>query len=404
MEKLLVDSTPLVRRVNLGRVLAAASAADGAITGSALMAQTGLTRATVHAVCNELIRLGWLRELESMREPGNRSGRPSRWFQFNDRAGCVLGVDAGAHSSTLLVADLRGVTISTKRVLITDPDDSPAHGTDVRDAAVELLSEARVPAQDVLAVGMGVAARVELDGTIASEHETPQASYEARRAAVADLVAAPVLTANDANLAALGERWRGVGQGVDNLAVLLAGERLGVGLLESGRLLRGNRGGAGEMGWLDMLAGVGSAEGVAVLARSWGASALRGRKKTTLTGLSSGRPGDLTAEMVFTAAAGGDRVALEILDRIATRMARVVAVLGTMFNPELVVLAGAVSKSTGALLNSINEKLPALTPTPPRVASSLLGESVVSVGAVRLALDHVRDHALDIDLRSTAVS
>ncbi|MGS0688245.1 ROK family protein [Nakamurella sp. GG22] len=404
MEKLLVDTTPLVRRVNLGRVLAVAAAAEGAITGSAVMAQTGLTRATVHAVCNELIKLGWLREMESMREAGNRSGRPSRWFQFNERAGCVLGVDAGAHSSTLLVADLRGATIAAKRVLITDPDDTAVHGTDVRDATVELLGEVRVPALHVLAVGMGVAARVELDGTIASEHETSQASYQARRFAVADLVAAPVLTANDANLAALAERWKGVGQGVDNLAVVLAGERLGVGLLESGRLLRGSGGGAGELGWLDMLDGVGSAEGVAVLARSWGAAALRGRKKTTLTELSSGRPTDLTAEMVFAAAAGGDRVALEILDRIAIRLARVVAVLGTMFNPELVVLAGAVSNSTDVLLDSIGEQLPALTATPPRVASSPLGESVVSVGAVRLALDHVRDHALDIDLRSTAVS
>ena len=72
----------------------------------------------MHAVCNDLIRLGWVRELEAKREPGSQLGRPSRWFEFNERAGYVLGVDIGAHSSTLLLADLRGTTLAAERVLV----------------------------------------------------------------------------------------------------------------------------------------------------------------------------------------------------------------------------------------------------------------------------------------------
>ena len=89
-----------------------------------------------------------------------------------------------------------------------------------------------------------------------------------------NITGATVLTENDANLAALGERWRGAAQGVDDLAVLLAGERLGAGLLESGRLLHGSQGGAGEMAFLDRVEGVGNADGIALLARTWGAEAV----------------------------------------------------------------------------------------------------------------------------------
>ena len=112
----------------------------------------------------------------------------------------------------------------------------------------------------------------------------------------------------------------------------------------------------------------------------------------------AGPSGAVEAEAVFRAAAGGDEVAQQILDRLAERLARVIGLLGTLFDPELVVIAGAVAESAGALLGRIEDLLPRFTATPPRVAVSVLGESVVSVGAVRLALDHVERHALDLEL------
>ena len=389
---------PLIRRVNLGKVLSVLATSDDAVTGTDLMAGTGLTRATVHAVCNDLIRLGWARELPAHRESGNQLGRPSRWFRFNERAGYVLGVDIGAHSSTLLLADLRGTTLAVERVLIDDREPAIEHGRQVQRAVQRAAASGGLEVPDILAVAMGFAARIDRSGQLRSENADSQNTLEARRAALADSTGAVVLTENDANLAALGERWRGAAQGVDDLAVLLTGERIGAGLLESGRLLRGNQGGAGEMAYLDRVEGVGNADGIALLARTWGADAVSGRAKTTIGDLANGDPTAVTAEMVFSAAADGDRVARAILDRLATRLANVIATIGTFINPELVVVAGAVSKSAGALLDAVSEQLPALTVTPPRVAVSTLGESVVSVGAVKHALDYVQRHALDIDL------
>ena len=185
--------------------------------------------------------------------------------------------------------------------------------------------------------------------------------------------------------------------------MLLAGERLGVGLIESGRLLHGSQGGAGEMAYLDRVEGVGNADGIALLARMWGAAGGSSREpETAIRELAGGVPGAVTAEMVFAAAGQGDRVARDILEpALAARLAMVIATLGTIFNPELLVIAGAVSQSAGVLLDGINDQLPALTVTPPRVATSTLGESVVSVGAVKHALDFVHDNALDITVART---
>jgi predicted NBD/HSP70 family sugar kinase len=77
-------------------------------------------------------------------------------------------------------------------------------------------------------------------------------------------------------------------------------------------------------------------------------------------------------------------------------MARVISLLATLLNPELVVIGGAVSASAAMLLPTIATELPRLTGTPPRVAVSPLGDAIVATGAVRLALDYVEHNALGL--------
>jgi hypothetical protein len=66
-----------------------------------------------------------------------------------------------------------------------------------------------------------------------------------------------------------------------------------------------------------------------------------------------------------------------------------------MLNPEVVVLCGGIAEATGQLIAPITDRLEALTYAPPRIACSTLGDMVVTIGAIRLALDHVQAHALD---------
>jgi len=388
-------ATPtMLRRVNAGKLLGVLAKA-GVMTGTGLIEATGLTRATVHAVCNDLISMGWVVELDPGRDTS--VGRPSRRFEYNSGAGCVLGIDIGAGKTTVLVADLRGETIA-KVVRSMAGDPTAAERTEiVHETVVEALETAQVTDAQVLAAGAGVAAPVDRDGNILVADEFWRRFDAGLSGRLTELHGWPVLLENDANLAALGEHWRGEGRNVGDLAVLLASERFGSGLMDSGRLLHGSRGGAGEMVYLKLVEGVGDTHGIARIAREHGAAAVADPSvETALRTLAGDRP--VTAELVFTAADAGDEVALGILEYVAGRTARVVATLGILFNPELVVLGGAVAEAAKSLLPEIEQQLAGFTTTPPRVAVSSLGDAIVSVGAARHALNYVEQNALDLTL------
>ncbi|HET6269455.1 MAG TPA: ROK family transcriptional regulator [Arthrobacter sp.] len=378
----------LLRRVNAQAVLGFIRSTDLA-TGTELMARTGLTRASVLAVCEDLIRRGWIRELDSPLAAGSPGkGRPARRFGLNEQAGYVLGIDIGAATTTAAVADLRGTVLgrASERFRATDiPAEERIGAVDL--ACRRALKAAGTHPGRVLAVGAGIAAPVDRDGKVLASQHFWSLFDVGLRSALKGLHGWTVLLENDANLAALGERWRGSGAGVDDLVVLLAGERLGAGVMESGRLLHGRGGAAGEMGYLDMVEGVGSSDGIASLARQWSAA--------------GGGP-SASARQVFEDAAAGDPAALEILERISERMARVIASIASLINPEQVVIGGAVADSAGVLLPGITALLPRFTVTPPRVTVSPLGDAIVTVGAIRHALDYVEANALELQLAAPA--
>ncbi|BCW64063.1 ROK family protein [Arthrobacter sp. StoSoilB22] len=388
-------STQLVRRVNASAMLKAMRGA-GVLTGTELMDSTGLSRATVISICDELVRLGWLRELENQRGTGDYvKGRPARRFVFDDDAASVIGIDIGATKITAIVANMAGASLSRVTMPFRAFNLSADERADVLDRiAADALKQAGVTADSVLAVAVGVAAPVSRDGEVLTVQEFWR-SFDVRRI-VAERHGWHVLLENDANLAALAERWQGTAQGVDNLVVMLAGDRLGSGILESGRLLRGQLGGFGELGYLDTVEGVGDTYGIAHYAARWGREAMEASATTSLHTLCGGHPESLSAEMVFEAAAEGDNAARTVLDRLSERMARVIGSVSTLVNPDLVVIAGAVAASAHTLIPGIEEKMTEFTFTPPRLATSPLGDGIVSLGAIRHALDYVEEHALDL--------
>ena len=399
-------STPtslLLRRMTASAVLDALRS-GGPMTGSDLIDATGLARPTVHVVCNDLIRLGWIRETEH-RRPDSRRGRPARVYEFQSRAGYVLGVDA-TDRVTVRLADLRGDRVA-------DASEPLAHVSvpaDDRVAAVgrqigRVLAEAGVEPARVLAVTMGVPTSVDADGRpLGREAYLPGLPGRDLGPEIGGRFGWPVLVENDANLAAWGERWRGVAAGVDDLVVILADERLGSGVFSDGRPVRGHRGGAGELRLLELMERVGSTYGIAWLLRTLGAEAVAGLARSgppaggargggrgrVLWELCGGDPAAVATATVLEAARAGDEVALEVVDEVADRMAHVIAAVAGLLNPELVVISGAVAGAGDLLLGRIGDRLvPDLIDLPPRLAMSSLGDQAVVVGAVRMALDHV---------------
>ncbi|MDI3193654.1 ROK family transcriptional regulator [Pseudarthrobacter sp. AL07] len=396
MTEISVATPQLLRRVSAGAVLDFMRASE-AVTVTEVMEATGLTRATAIAVCEDLMQRGWIRELENQRAFGGyQKGRPARRFELSERAGYVLGMDVGVSKATVVVSDLRGKAIGRASQPFAEAEIPAEERIAVIDrTAMMALHGVGASPDSVLAVCAGVAAPVDRNGEVlVTQHFWGLFDVDLK-AALRDRRGWTVLLENDANLAALGDRWRGAAVGVDDVVVILASERLGSGVIDGGRLLHGRGGGAGELAFLDMVEGVGDTYGIAALARTWAAVALAGKAKTSLRDFAAE---GVEAEQVFAAAANGDAVARAILERLADRMARVIGAVSTIINPELVVIGGAVAKSAGVLLGPIAERLKEYTVTPARVAVSPLGDSIVTVGAVRCALDYVEKNTLDLEL------
>ncbi|KRE74350.1 ROK family transcriptional regulator [Arthrobacter sp. Soil762] len=400
MTEISVATPQLLRRVSAGAVLDFMRASE-AVTVTEVMEATGLTRATAIAVCEDLMQRGWIRELENQRAFGGyQKGRPARRFELNERAGYVLGMDVGVSKATVVVSDLRGKALGRSSQPFAEADIPAEERIAVIDrTAMMALHSVGASPDSVLAVCAGIAAPVDRNGEVLVTQHFWGLFDVGLKAALRDRRGWTVLLENDANLAALGDRWRGAAAGVDDVVVILASERFGSGVIDGGRLLHGRGGGAGELAFLDMVEGVGDTYGIAALARTWAADALSGKAKTSLREFAAE---GVEAEQVFAAAADGDAVARAILERLADRMARVIGALSTIINPELVVIGGAVAKSAGVLLGPIAERLKEYTVTPARVAVSPLGDSIVTVGAVRCALDYVEKNTLDLELATQA--
>ncbi|NQX27153.1 ROK family protein [Microbacteriaceae bacterium VKM Ac-2854] len=396
---LTTDALNPVRRLNATDVLARAWG-GAPLTASELIATTGLTRSTVIGVCDELVERGWFRELDNQRLAGEYSkGRPARRYALRADAGVVVGVDAGIHRLTVFVNDMLGERLVQRSVQVDHARTDPTRRLDeIEGAVLAALREAGVASSAVLAVAVGVPAPVDAEGYSPGGDDDfwkrmnpPFTERFAARGWV-------TLVDNDANLAALAEGWTGAGAGVRNYLALLSGERLGAGVVIDGALLRGVHGRVGEMRFLDLLVGVGSADGIGLLARRWASEALRriGREPSALDRI----PVDaLTAPEVFAAAATGDPLAADVITRIGERMTVVFAALADLLDVEVIILAGAAAASAAPVLEYAARELPAIAHDPvPVLRASTLGETVVAVGAVRRALSWVQEHALELRL------
>lgn len=367
-------------------------------TATEAMDTTGLTRSTAIDALDALVERGLLRELPNARLAGEyRKGRPARRFALREDAGVLVGVDAGHVHVTATVADLRSRPLATRRVTLElDHDPAPERAALIGSAIDDALLAAGRQRADVLAMCVGVPAPVDADGR-SPQH--PTGFWARMNPDLVDTLAwAPNLRIdNDASLAAVAEGTVGAAVGCRDYITLLAGARLGAGVVVDGVLLRGRHGGVGEMVAFDHVEGVGSADGLGARVGAWAAEALDGGRVDPEGALAAVPPDELDARRVLELAALGDPAALAIAERVGAVLARIVSVLGSMFDPERVVVSGGISAGVEDVVAAARRQLPTDLDLPaPDLVVSELGADVVVTGALAAASAAARDHALEV--------
>lgn len=217
------------------------------LTASELVGMTGLTRATILSICDELREQGWVTEDRAPSAIPGR-GRQARRFTFNQRRYLIAAADVGFHSVTSAISDLKGTILGQAQVSLVDHQWQADRTQHLLDTFEQALREANVEHNEIEMGCIGVAAPVTYEG----EPYPGQPFWELMRIDQERLRSfAPrwrIIIENDANLAALAEQEVRVGKLRSPMVTLLAGERLGAGVIVNGELLKGFHGGAGEMG------------------------------------------------------------------------------------------------------------------------------------------------------------
>ncbi|MFC1924146.1 ROK family protein [Chloroflexota bacterium] len=200
---------------------------------------------------------------------------------------------------------------------------------------------------------------------------------------------------NDASAAALGEHRFGIGRGASNLIYITVSTGIGGGIIIDGNLYTGVSGSAGEIGHMTIdvngpLCDCGNtgclevfASGKA-LAREAQKAILQGMK-TIIIELADGEPNNITAQTVSAAAQKKDELALDIISKSATYLGVGMVNLVNVFNPEMIIVGGGMSKMGDMLLDTarkvVSERAFFLPAQKVRIVPSQLGDNAAVLGA-----------------------
>ncbi|WP_242886426.1 ROK family transcriptional regulator [Actinomadura litoris] len=381
----------VLRRLNSAAILRALRE-GGESTLTEVANLVGLSRPTTEGVIGALAERGLV--AEAAPRQGTGLGRPARRYRFRAEAGYALGIEIDAHRVRLMVADLAGEVVGGHRADL-DVAGTPAERiTAVRAAVKACLASTGIARQDLRAVAAGTPGVVSPDGTIAFCTVVPGWEGVNLARELARSFSCPVMVDNDANLAALAERWRGAAREADDVICVHAGLHTGIGALIGGRLHRGRYGAAGEIGMLPELGLRDTTAGLITGSDVGPEAAL-----AALAGIAAAGPALDDAERVLAVAGWGGAEAQAVVERLAGRMSRGIAAMALALDPEVIVVGGPLIRAGDLLIAELRRQVRPLCLSPVRIEASELGDESVGLGALRLALDRIDEDLFRLDPR-----
>ncbi|MHB8652253.1 MAG: ROK family transcriptional regulator [Terriglobia bacterium] len=300
----------------------------------------------------------------------NNQGRK---IALNPDFGCVVGIDLGASHLHFALANFRGEILNDFTEKIRPEDGPEKLITQIKEGIrrqVDAMTRKRLSEKPgraiekkiqhsftVRGLAIGVPSPVDpVSGIVSLANNLPGWKNIHLARALEKQFRVPVIIENDANMAAIGEHWRGVARGVNNFVFIALGTGIGAGVFVDGKLVRGRTGSAGELfrmnvewqRWDEDFGNVGYFEthvsGMGIAAE--------GRK--LLGPAAAAEPRNLAAQrdayFVFESLRQGNPKARIALEKVFTMLGVGIANIVAVLDPDLIVLGGGVVKGAPELL------------------------------------------------------
>ncbi|WP_099159818.1 ROK family glucokinase [Virgibacillus ndiopensis] len=264
----------------------------------------------------------------------------------------IVGVDIGGTTSKIGLIDRNGIILHKWEVPTTKSETGISVVHDIWNSVQEKINAYSF--NRILGVGVGAPGFI--DGNTGLVYEAVNIGWKNFQLAeqFESIANVPVFVENDANIAVLGENWKGAGNQADNLIAVTLGTGVGGGIIAKGNILNGVNGTAGEIGHITVdpdgyqcncgkkgcLETITSATGIARQAMD------QIDQDPTSTLATYYRQNDtLTAKDVFDLAGNGDLISQAIIEHTGDVLGFAIANLATVINPSKILIGGGVSKA-----------------------------------------------------------
>lgn len=314
----------------------------------------------------------------------------------------LIGVDLGGTTIKFAILTAEGEIQQKWSVKTNVLEDGSHIVPDIVDSINHHLDLYQLGKDRIIGIGMGT------PGTVNRENGTVSGAFNLNWSAEnvqnvkADIEAGtdlPLTIDNDANVAGLGEQWRGAGNNAQDVAFITLGTGVGGGLIANGQLIHGIAGAGGEVGHMIVepngylctcgnhgcLEQYASATGVVHLAHDF---AEQYAGKSQLKALVDNGD-EVTSKIVFDLAKDGDFLANEVVNKVAYYLGFASANISNILNPSSVVIGGGVSAAGEFLRNRVEENFKqfafATVRTSTKIKLAELGNDAGVIGAASLA-------------------
>lgn len=271
----------------------------------------------------------------------------------------VFGIDVGGTTVKIGLFTLDGTVLDKWEVVTRKENDGELILPDIADSLNEKMQEKGIKKEEVRGIGVGVPGPVTEDGTVRICVNLGWGIFN-----VADKLRSltgieNVKVNNDANVAALGEMWKGGGKGYRYVVMITLGTGVGGGVIYDGRILSGVIGAAGEIGHITVefdepdscnckkhgcLEQYASATGIVKEAKRLLAKV---DTPSTIREIEN-----LTAKDIFDAAKEKDELSIQLVEQLGMYLGRVTSHVAATVDPEVFVIGGGVSKA-GTILTEV---------------------------------------------------
>ena len=272
----------------------------------------------------------------------------------------VFGVDVGGTTVKMGLFNVDGEVLDKWEIKTRTENGGEAILPDIAASALAKLEEKGIAKEEVAGVGIGIPGPIN-DAGVVPHTANLGWGYKEVTKELEELTGLPCKGGNDANVAALGEAWKGGAAGYSNVVMVTLGTGVGGGIIINGKIITGSKGAGGEIGHIHVdddipgycgcgnqgcLEQVASATGITNLANQ----ALAASDKPSLL-----RTGEVSAKTVFDAVKADDELAKEIAERFGKYLGTALANITAIVDPQAIVIGGGVSKAGPILLEYIEK-------------------------------------------------